>query len=279
MSLRVTRKREAYGLALTIAVGAIVIAVGVGLVVLSSALPSELQAAKSVLDKIVIATMVLTSITVVGPFGLYVSLQMLHAHELGEKMRSIALTDQLTGLPNRFAVLDQIQQAVAQSGSDGKHGALLFIDLDHFKMINDRHGHLGGDAALRHASKIMRETKDPDMILGRFGGEEFICFSPDAATAASTAMAIVMSLRATSALHEGVAIPVTASIGIAVMGDAMTTEALLENADRALYLAKSAGRDRIVHHDDIAALEGMARRMASAGAAPSKDRRSGSRAS
>jgi diguanylate cyclase (GGDEF)-like protein len=167
----------------------------------------------------------------------------------------LALTDTLTNLPNRAATMAAISRQIETCLVEQRTGALLYIDLDHFKAINDNFGHAGGDAALRHAAELMREVVDPDMIVGRLGGEEFVIFAPDANRAGSVAMAILIGLRSTAARHGAHAIPVTASIGMAMMGDSVTPEALLANADRALYLAKSAGRDRLVHHEELQALE------------------------
>jgi diguanylate cyclase (GGDEF)-like protein len=193
--------------------------------------------------------------------GAFALILMRLGRELDEA-RDLAFKDALTGLPNRAATLAAMTSAISECVEKDRTGALLFIDLDHFKAINDLYGHSGGDAALRHAAAIMRETIEPDMILGRFGGEEFVCFAPDASKGAAVAMAIVLSLRATSTDHYGTEIVVRASIGVAMMGDARTPEALLANADRALYLAKSSGRDRIVHHDDIRTLNEAMKRDA-----------------
>jgi diguanylate cyclase (GGDEF)-like protein len=174
----------------------------------------------------------------------------------------LALTDTLTNLPNRAATMAAISRQIETCLAEQRTGALLYIDLDHFKAINDNFGHAGGDAALRHAAELMREVVDPDMIVGRLGGEEFVVFAPDATRAGSVAMAILIGLRSTTARHGDHAIPVTASIGMAMMGDSVTPEALLANADRALYLAKSAGRDRLVQHEDLRALEWPLSRIA-----------------
>jgi len=255
------RTRDAYRL--TVAVTAAVAVASAMLVFLLV----ELAAPESVPDTgmmrlLVCAAGAAIAMAVTAPVSLLLSLALLRAHRLKEEAERLATTDLLTGLPNRAAVLVAIGEAIESCLAEQREGALLYIDLDHFKAINDHYGHLGGDVALQHAAAIMRETMAPGMVLGRFGGEEFVCFAPDAAQGAATAIAIIVSLRATSVNHYGSDINVTASIGIAVMGDARTPEALLANADRALYLAKSSGRDRIVHHDDIKILEDHSRRPA-----------------
>jgi diguanylate cyclase (GGDEF)-like protein len=257
-------RRDAYRLALLVTAGAVVASVALALAALHTMVPATmLPIVPHATAFTVIATTAISAI-VAGPASLMLCLQILRANQLGEQIRRAALTDPLTGLPNRTALLDRLKDAIDACQRAWQTGALLYIDLDHFKMINDHHGHAGGDAALRHAARIMREMIEPGMVLGRFGGEEFVAFAHDSGRAAATAMAMILALRSTSAQHHGTDICVTASIGIAVMGDAATPEALLANADRALYLAKSAGRDRVVHHEDIRDLEASLRRAGSA---------------
>jgi diguanylate cyclase (GGDEF)-like protein len=255
-------RRDANRLALLVTAAAVAASVALALAALHALVPATVLALVPQADAIAITIAAATSAIVAGPTSLMLCLEILRANQLGEQIRRAALSDPLTGLPNRAALIDQIKEAIDACQRSGRTGALLYIDLDHFKMINDHHGHAGGDAALRHAARIMRETIEPGMVLGRFGGEEFVAFAHDSGRAAATAMAMIMALRATSANHHGTEICVTASIGIAMMGDAATPEALLANADRALYLAKSAGRDRVVHHEDIRDFEAGLRRTA-----------------
>jgi len=257
-------RRDAYRLALIVAAGAILASVALALAALHTVVPASMLSIVPHAAAITVIVAAAISAIVAGPTCLMLCLEILRANQLGEQIRRAALTDPLTGLPNRAALLDRLKEAIDACQRAGQTGALLYIDLDHFKMINDHHGHAGGDAALRHAAQIMRETVEPGMVLGRFGGEEFVAFAHDSGRAAATAMAMILALRSTSAEHHGTDICVTASIGIAVMGDAATPEALLANADRALYLAKSAGRDRVVHHEDIRDLEAALRRAGGA---------------
>jgi diguanylate cyclase (GGDEF)-like protein len=257
-------RRDAYRLALLVTAGAVVASVALALAALHIMVPATMLPIVPHATAITAIAAAAISVIVAGPASLMLCLQILRANQLGEQIRRAALTDPLTGLPNRAALLDRLKEATDACQRAGQAGALLYIDLDHFKMINDQHGHAGGDAALRHAARIMREIIEPGMVLGRFGGEEFVAFAHNSGRAAATAMAMILALRSTSVQHHGTDICVTASIGIAVMGDAATPEALLANADRALYLAKSAGRDRVVHHEDIRDLEASLRRAGSA---------------
>lgn len=255
----VTSRADAYRLTAIVACAATLLALVFVMTLIEVFAPSSLSA-EAALRPLAALSTILVTLAIAIPCGLMFSLELLRAHNLAKRAHQLATTDQLTGLPNRNAALERIRQAIAACAAEERVGALLYIDLDHFKTINDQFGHSGGDIALQHAATIMRETIEPDMILGRIGGEEFVCFAPDSAAAAAVAMAIIVTLRSTSVDHYGSEIAVTASIGIAVMGDAITPEALLANADRALYLAKSSGRDRIVHHEDIRVVEEAMRR-------------------
>ncbi len=248
----VTTRAEAYALAGALTLAVMVAAGLLSLGVIHLAVPQGHAALRDTATTLAALIVVTLAAAVFAPFSLFVSLGLLRAHQFSEDIRMVAETDQLTGLPNRAATMARLKDAVARCAAKNQRGALLFVDLDHFKSINDTYGHAGGDCALVHAARVMRETMPKDMIVGRFGGEEFVCFGPNAAETVAYALAIVMALRATPARFGEASIRVTASVGLAMMGDAATLEALLENADRALYLAKSAGRNRLVHHEDFA---------------------------
>ncbi len=153
-----------------------------------------------------------------------------------------ALTDELTGLGNRR----QFEQAV---GSGPERSALLILDLDHFKKLNDEHGHQAGDAALRHVAGILRRAlRDGDLAL-RLGGEEFGLWLPGAAIAQATEVAERVRLAVSGAplIWNGHPVPITCSIGGAAVPDTVGAAAnLYSAADAALYRAKSGGRDRVV---------------------------------
>ncbi len=254
MPHRVTTLRAAMLLTALLTLAALTIAVSCAVIAILVFTPEELLAARDHLLLLAIIIASGTTLVVAIPFCLYVSLGLLRSHRMSEEIKRLADMDPLTGLLNRAAALRRIDSAVRDCVRHKRRGALLFVDLDHFKKINDAYGHAGGDAALRHAANTMREVMDQDMILGRFGGEEFVCFIEDAARAAAAAMALNAFLRSRPCEHDGRLIPITASIGLAVLSGPATAEDLLSQADEALYLAKSAGRDRVVHHEDIAGL-------------------------
>jgi diguanylate cyclase (GGDEF)-like protein len=160
-----------------------------------------------------------------------------------------ASVDALTGLFNRFWMDKMLLRQMERSRVSGDPLSLLLIDVDLFKQLNDRHGHVAGDCALRAVAACMRTAVRPTDLLARYGGEEFTVLLPGAALA--NARDVAERLRAAVSAApivyvDGSPLPsVTVSIGAAQMGDAATPAALLELADRALYRAKNAGRNRV----------------------------------
>lgn len=157
-----------------------------------------------------------------------------------------AATDVLTGLPNHRAIQDTLNRMVAQAGrTKGQLAAVLF-DLDHFKEVNDIHGHARGDAVLAAVGAAVRHTLRDSDFAGRYGGEEFVMLLPD--TDKEGALVVAEKLRQVIEIMRVEDFPenVSASFGVAVLpGDAVNGEQLLRSADRALYLAKNAGRNRV----------------------------------
>src|SRR3954471_19679587 len=156
-----------------------------------------------------------------------------------------AHTDALTGLPNRRAVNDTLKRMVAQAHRFDRPLAAICIDLDHFKQVNDRHGHEKGDEVLATVSAVMMNTVRASDFAGRLGGEEFLVLAPD--THPGGALVLAEKLRqAISRVEIPGAGHVTASLGVAsVPDDAVDPDTLLRRADRALYAAKEHGRDRV----------------------------------
>ena len=173
-------------------------------------------------------------------------------HDLSERRRyeehieHLANHDALTGLPNRALVRDRIEQATARARRTERHVALLFVDLDHFKLVNDSFGHAAGDTLLLEVgARLKRATRDGDTV-ARLGGDEFVVIAPDLAQPGDSA---VVAAKITAALAapltvNGTAFPVSASIGISLFpGDGDGLDSLLQCADVAMYRAKDAGRN------------------------------------
>lgn len=182
------------------------------------------------------------------------SLRLTHelrqAHESAERL---AKTDMLTGVNNRRAFFDLGQQIANYCQRNALPLCALLIDIDHFKEINDNHGHSSGDAALQQVGAVLRETFRKSDVCGRVGGEEFAVLLPG--TPLAEAQAAAEKLRAAIAampldLGGGTA-SLSVSIGVALAD--YDIDALLHHADAAMYRAKGAGRNRVICHGDEAA--------------------------
>lgn len=159
-----------------------------------------------------------------------------------------AQTDPLTGVLNRRSLLERLESACDRARARGQTVALLFIDLDHFKEINDTRGHLAGDACLSAViAPIQAELRQSDAI-GRYGGEEFVVILDGADAAAAEAVADRILRRVADLAVEGFGAPIrlTCSIGVAATGALDERgERLIARADAAVYAAKSFGRNRV----------------------------------
>lgn len=162
------------------------------------------------------------------------------------RMRSLAMTDDLTGVPNRRAVLARLEPLLAQTARPPC--SMLIIDIDHFKSINDQHGHAEGDEALRLVATKLRNAISEPGYVGRLGGEEFVAVLPDtdiqqAAEIAEHVREQVMSIDSRRWLLDR---KITVSIGVTAAGaGADTSSSMLQRADAALYEAKRTGRNRV----------------------------------
>ena len=167
-----------------------------------------------------------------------------------EQIRQLATHDDLTGLLNRRAMLDRMQLEQHRSLRSGSPLLIAQLDIDHFKAVNDTHGHAAGDLVLQSfADTVRRNVRDTD-VLARWGGEEFVLLLCD--TPAADAVALMERLRqAVQAMQVpvpqgGGPITVTVSIGLARHTPADPLAGTLERADQALYAAKAGGRNRVV---------------------------------
>lgn len=259
--LTVRTDRQMHFLTGCIVAAAVVTSVAAAYLLIELALPRDFPESKAFLMMMAYIITVTTCVVVALPFSYLAASSLLEAHRVQMRISTMALTDQLTGLPNRIAVIEQVEALVAGLAASGREGTVLFVDLDHFKTINDVHGHATGDAALRHAANVMSNALGPDAVLGRLGGEEFICFVDNADNAACVAGSLITALRSTPLLLNGTEVFVKASIGSANTGLDSHAAPVLARADQALYIAKASGRDCIVSYDQIAMLRGAAARL------------------
>ena len=157
-----------------------------------------------------------------------------------------AMTDGLTGLPNRRSIDDTLKRMLAQAVRGGRPFSVVLFDLDHFKLINDLYGHDKGDEVLAAAGAVISSTVRESDFAGRYGGEEFVLLLAEANRDGAVLVAEKLRKAIAAILIPGVARPITASFGVAdIHDDANEPTLLLRAADRALYLAKAQGRNRV----------------------------------
>ena len=168
--------------------------------------------------------------------------------EARDALHQQATRDGLTGLLNRTAILDALEEEHARAARRETGVGVLIADLDHFKRINDTWGHLAGDAVLREGARRMSDVLRPYDRIGRYGGEEFLVVLPDCTRA--SVLEVGERIRATLAsepfLAEGATVHTTVSIGASWMDHAVDSNALIRDADDALYVAKRSGRNQVV---------------------------------
>lgn len=163
------------------------------------------------------------------------------------KLEILATTDPLTEVLNRRAFFQRVEIEHARIARYGGPAAILTLDIDHFKSINDRFGHAAGDQALiAFAARVLTQMRGVD-LLGRIGGEEFAILAPNTSMVGASILAerVIRAVREMTLSYDGHSIPLTVSAGVACLGrHGETFSAALERADAALYRSKSEGRDR-----------------------------------
>ncbi|MFN9450813.1 MAG: putative bifunctional diguanylate cyclase/phosphodiesterase [Rubrivivax sp.] len=174
----------------------------------------------------------------------YVSAQ----HEIDR----LAFFDPLTQLPNRRLLLERLEQAIGQTHSSGRCAALLFIDIDHFKTINDTRGHAAGDQLLVEVAQRLRQTARTGDTVARLGGDEFVSLLVDLDSHTETAVAQAMKVgrKLLDVLDDcyqlgNYSFSTSASMGVAVMDGSQSVSDVLQQADLAMYDAKRAGRNEV----------------------------------
>lgn len=174
--------------------------------------------------------------------------EILRRQALEEELSHLATRDSLTGALNRRAITQGLRDAIARSARYAHPVSIVTMDLDHFKHINDRFGHAGGDAVLRRTVDLLTHGLREDVdLVGRLGGEEFVVVLPHIGAAEGVGVACRMRelLAGASVDHPDGEIRFTGSFGVAAWDGRETMDRLLSRADAALYRAKAAGRDRV----------------------------------
>jgi diguanylate cyclase (GGDEF)-like protein/PAS domain S-box-containing protein len=173
--------------------------------------------------------------------------------EQAEKLEQMAYHDALTKLPNRVLLADRLQQALAQGRRTGRLLAVCYMDLDHFKPVNDTYGHEAGDRLLVEMARRLTAALRADDTVARLGGDEFVVLLPGLQSMGECEMLVDRLLGCLSvpfAIGDGVQVTLTGSIGVRVVAPAGgEPEALLRDADQALYAAKEGGRGRAYYYD------------------------------
>lgn len=199
-----------------------------------------------------LSLVIMTTLPVIGTTAFL----LMCSERIRRQWQQAASTDYLTGLANRRTVAQAGTQAFALARREGGRLSLAVLDVDHFKRINDQHGHDAGDLALKYlAEKLLAACEENDLT-GRLGGEEFILLwqGADATRALRSAERLQDALRAQPLRIGDAPIALTVSIGIAVLDDSQADfDELLRQADRALYAAKAEGRDRVTMASPVAA--------------------------
>lgn len=240
------------GIVSSLLTGAVLVVAAVGFVsgTLQPAIPPERYA---VLPSSWLATIVVTglvSVLLLQAFGGYARAferLLLRIKEQRDEIERLSLHDPLTGLPLGSLATDRIQMALRMARRSGRRVAVLYVDLDGFKQVNDQLGHDAGDAVLRACALRMRDCLREEDTVARLGGDEFLAVVGGLADAALAGKVAAKLVHAASepVLHEGRRISVGASVGIAIFPDDGTQpEILRRNADRAMYAAKAKGRGR-----------------------------------
>ena len=159
-----------------------------------------------------------------------------------QQLDQLAHLDPLIGLPNRRGFMRHLEALIVRVQRYGDHGAMLFVDIDGLKVINDTHGHLAGDEALIRVSEMLVSGVRSGDCVARLGGDEFgiLLEHADEAIAAETASRLIERIAACEFTHEGAPLPLGVAIGVGIITADDDAEAIMDRADEAMYRKKSA---------------------------------------
>ena len=179
--------------------------------------------------------------------GLFLALLFMIQTSQAEKMQAALTFDSLTQAYSRRSIMDELEHELLRCERTGGKLAVLVLDIDHFKSINDRYGHAGGDTALRHFARVVQNAVRSSDRFGRLGGEEFVLlmYDCDPASALVQAQRVCDALRDMPLYLQGLEVQMTTSGGLASYQAGDSADVILARADVALYRAKEQGRDRV----------------------------------
>jgi two-component system, cell cycle response regulator len=167
-----------------------------------------------------------------------------------EEIYRLTILDALTSVHNKRFFLEFLEREISRSQRHATTLALVLFDVDHFKQVNDTHGHMAGDTVLKEICRRLRPRIRREDLLARYGGEEFACVLPDTTRSGAGifAEALRILVERDPVIYQGTRIPVTISLGVAVhsVDEPASTNDLIRRADEKLYQAKRAGRNKVV---------------------------------
>lgn len=200
-----------------------------------------------------LTNVIYVTLTGMQPLFASIGFLLLYNEILQKELHLLARVDPLTEVKNRLAISEEASRLLSQAARQGQTLGVLMLDADHFKAVNDRFGHAGGDEVLRALVASIRATLRGNDVVGRVGGEEFVVLSPgtDLRTAMALGERVRRTVESTPLRIDDQCLRLTVSVGVAVAAlSERDAAAVLQRADKALYEAKRAGRNRVMAAGD-----------------------------